>query len=142
MHDTDARDASVPGDMHHDPVATLTRAAEPLMRMIEASQAPEAERLEARRRLLEMQSILFARLLESERLRAALPPATSGWMRHSWRPVSMLTFLILVVCDTFGWLPTRLSDSAWTLLQISMGGYVVGRSVEKVAPELLRPRTA
>jgi len=48
----------------------------------------------------------------------------------------MLTFLALVVCDSFGWLAFRLSEEAWALLKIGLGGYVVGRSVEKVVPTL------
>lgn len=60
--------------------------------------------------------------------------ATSGnWLTSSWRPITMLTFLALVVCDSFGWLHSPLAPQAWTLLQIGLGGYTVGRSVEKVA---------
>lgn len=59
-----------------------------------------------------------------------------SWMQRSWRPITMLVFLALVVCDSFGVLATPLADEAWTLLQIGLGGYVVGRSVEKSAPAL------
>ena len=38
----------------------------------------------------------------------------------------------LVICDSFGWLANPLAPQAWTLLQIGLGGYVVGRSAEKV----------
>jgi hypothetical protein len=48
----------------------------------------------------------------------------------------MLTFLALVVADTFGLTEFRLADQAWTLLQIGLGGYVVGRSAEKIAPHI------
>lgn len=57
----------------------------------------------------------------------------SSWLQRNWRPITMLTFLVLVVCDSFGLLKFRLADQAWTLLQLGLGGYVVGRSVEKVA---------
>jgi len=50
----------------------------------------------------------------------------------------MLTFLILVVCDSFDLLVFRLSDEAWVLLQIGLGGYVVGRSAEKIIPDLFK----
>lgn len=56
-----------------------------------------------------------------------------SWLQRSWRPITMLTFLVLVVCDSFGLLSFRLTESAWTLLQIGLGGYVGGRSIEKVA---------
>jgi len=59
-----------------------------------------------------------------------------SWMQRNWRPITMLTFLVLVVCDSFGLLTFRLSNEAWTLLQIGLGGYVVGRSAEKVLPKV------
>jgi len=60
-----------------------------------------------------------------------------SWLQRSWRPITMLTFLALVVCDSFGWLANPLAEQAWTLLQIGLGGYVVGRSVEKTVPKLI-----
>lgn len=57
-------------------------------------------------------------------------------LQRSWRPITMLTFLGLVVLDSFGWLASPLAPEAWTLLQIGLGGYVVGRSVEKSMPHL------
>lgn len=58
----------------------------------------------------------------------------TSWIQRNWRPITMLTFLILVVCDSFGLLTFRLADQAWTLLQIGLGGYVIGRSAEKIVP--------
>lgn len=59
-----------------------------------------------------------------------------SFLQRNWRPITMLTFLLLVVCDSFGWLAFRLADQAWTLLQIGLGGYVVGRSMEKIVPKV------
>jgi hypothetical protein len=39
-----------------------------------------------------------------------------------------------VVSDCFGLLTFRLPPEAWSLLQLGLGGYVVGRRAEKVAP--------
>lgn len=61
----------------------------------------------------------------------------NSWLQRTWRPITMLTFLVLVVCDSFGWLPFRLAEQAWELLKLGLGGYVVGRSVEKVAPAVV-----
>lgn len=60
----------------------------------------------------------------------------ASWIQRSWRPITMLTFLALVVCDSFGLLAFRLAEEAWTLLQIGLGGYVVGRSAEKIVPKI------
>lgn len=57
-----------------------------------------------------------------------------SWLQRNWRPITMLTFLILICLDSFGVLAFRLSEQAWDLLQLGIGGYVIGRSVEKAAP--------
>lgn len=61
----------------------------------------------------------------------------SGFLQRNWRPITMLTFLVLVVCDSFGWLPNKLAPQAWNLLQYGITGYVVGRSAEKIAAPLV-----
>ena len=57
-------------------------------------------------------------------------------LQRNWRPITRLSFLGLVVADAFGMLAFRLADQAWLLLQIGLGGYVVGRSVEKISPQI------
>ena len=53
-----------------------------------------------------------------------------------WRPLMMLVFLVLIVCAWFGFIPQNMPDimidRIFNLLEIGMGGYVVGRSVEKI----------
>ncbi len=62
--------------------------------------------------------------------------AGASWLQRNWRPLTMLSFLGLVIADAFGMLAFRLADQAWLLLQIGLGGYVVGRSVEKISPQI------
>jgi len=75
-------------------------------------------------------------LLESKSSIIIAEAQGNSWMQRSWRPITMLTFLALVVADSFGWLPNPLAKEAWTLLQIGLGGYVTGRSLEKLAPKV------
>lgn len=56
-----------------------------------------------------------------------------SWLQRTWRPLTMMVFLVLVVLDSFGWLPNPLAPQAWTLLSIGIGGYVASRGVEKVS---------
>ena len=51
----------------------------------------------------------------------------------------MFSFLGLAVADAFGLLAFRLADQAWLLLQLGLGGYVVGWPVEKILPQI-QPR--
>ena len=86
-------------------------------------------------------TLALALALEREKLaaQAGLVAAEAGgasWLQRNRRPVTMLSFLGLVVADAFGLLAFRLADQAWLLLQIGLGGYVVGRSVEKISPQI------
>tara|TARA_R110000744_G_scaffold85683_12_gene167444 strand:+ start:96 stop:494 length:399 start_codon:yes stop_codon:yes gene_type:complete len=77
---------------------------------------------------------LESQLLESKTSIIVAEAKSQSWIARNWRPITMLTFLFLVVMDSFGLLANPLAPQAWTLLQIGLGGYVVGRSAEKVAP--------
>ena len=67
---------------------------------------------------------------------------SDSWMASNWRPVLMLTFtaivatnwLILPVVSWFGphLVPLVLPPDMWDLLKIGVGGYIVGRSGEKI----------
>jgi hypothetical protein len=94
--------------------------------------------------MLEMQNALTEKVLgyERELLSAQSKVITAeaqgaSWMQRNWRPITMLTFLVLVVADTFGLTEFRLSGDAWALLQIGLGGYVIGRSAEKTMPQVV-----
>ncbi|MEW6702688.1 MAG: 3TM-type holin [Bacteroidota bacterium] len=77
-----------------------------------------------------------AKLLDSQSRIVEAEAKGQSWLQRNWRPITMLTFLVLVVCDCFGWLAFRLSGEAWTLLQIGLGGYVVGRTGEKIVEKI------
>ncbi len=54
----------------------------------------------------------------------------------------MLTFMSLIAARWMGWTAPGMSESEYLslydLMKIGLGGYVVGRSAEKIAPALLR----
>lgn len=66
--------------------------------------------------------------------------ASSHWLAANWRPVLMLTFGGLIVARWFGLAAPNLSEAEylklWDIVQLGLGGYVIGRSVEKVVPAL------
>lgn len=67
--------------------------------------------------------------------------ASSHWLAANWRPLMMLTFGALIVARWFGWAAPNLSEAEylklWSIVEFGLGGYVVGRSVEKVAPSIV-----
>ena len=66
--------------------------------------------------------------------------ASENWLASSWRPILMLTFGALIVARWFGWAAPNLSEAEylklWSIVELGLGGYVIGRSVEKVAPSI------
>lgn len=79
-------------------------------------------------------------MLEAEELRAASSIILAevqgeSWLQRNWRPVLMLWFAALVGGYWFGFTPENLSPEAieglFLLVQIGIGGYIVGRSAEK-----------
>lgn len=70
--------------------------------------------------------------------------ASSGsWLAANWRPILMLSFtaiivvnyLVVPIAQWFGVSesPLILPPDMWALLKIGVGGYIVGRSGEKIA---------
>jgi len=66
--------------------------------------------------------------------------AQGNWLQRSWRPIMMLTFTALIVARWFGWSAPNLQpeeyNQLWMIVQIGIGGYVVGRSGEKIAESI------
>lgn len=120
----------------------------PLSRVLESYVSD----LELRRRLqAELESRFLAELGKSQELAAGIVMAevtSEHWLTRSWRPLLMLLlmgFLVLVgavlpLADLLAGHPIRfeprwnaLPPEFWNFLMVGMGGYVGGRSLEKVA---------
>lgn len=97
---------------------------------------------------LELQQALQAAVLErtSEIERAAAEVVKTeaqgqSWLQRTWRPITMLTFVALIVARWLGWSAPNLSETEalklWDIVEIGLGGYVIGRSAEKVLPGIV-----
>ena len=114
--------------------------------LIDNLSTTEEEKLEARRKLLELQSNLYQKALEADAQivssQASVVEAeakSESWLTRNWRPITMLVFTFIVffnyvLSPLFGLIRLELTDQMWSLLQIGIGGYVAGRSLEKIVP--------
>ena len=69
--------------------------------------------------------------------------AKAGWFSASWRPLLMYVLIFILIWNYVlgpvilfffkASITITLPGDVWTLLQIGLGGYVVGRSAESVA---------
>ena len=73
------------------------------------------------------------------RAKIVLAEAQGSWLQRNWRPLLMLTLAGLVVAHWFGFTAPDISESVQNSLRnivmIGVGGYVMGRSAQKVADE-------
>ena len=99
---------------------------------------------EAARAEQEMLSALMAREAELQGAVSNIIQAearSEHWLTSTWRPITMLTFLSMLVGYWFDVLPDAayqritpdMFDQFVGLLKIGVGGYIVSRGAEKVA---------
>jgi hypothetical protein len=96
----------------------------------------EEERLKAKNEIFK---VLKEQQLELQKLQTEviLAEANGNWLQRSWRPILMLAFGFIVIyvkfiAPLFNLPIPELENEFWNLLQIGIGGYVVGRSGEKM----------
>lgn len=60
------------------------------------------------------------------------------WLTANWRPILMIVFAGLIVARWFGWTAPGITEAVelklWSILEVGIGGYVIGRSAEKIIP--------
>lgn len=65
-----------------------------------------------------------------------------NWLQRSWRPLMMLTFGVILVAKWFGLTDTgidhELELELMSIVKIGIGGYVMGRSAEKIASSVTK----
>jgi hypothetical protein len=101
----------------------------------------DEERDAAKNKILQ---VLKEKELELQKMQTdiIIAEAKGNWLQRSWRPILMLSFGFIVIYNKFisqlsPYLITPvLEPDFWTLLQIGIGGYVVGRSAEKIAGKI------
>ena len=98
----------------------------------------ELKRIELQQAL---QAAVLERTSEIERAAADVVRAEAqgqSWLQRTWRPITMLVFVGLIVARWLGWSAPNLGDAEvlklWDIVEIGLGGYVIGRSAEKILP--------
>lgn len=104
------------------------------------SGAPGADRLSPGVR----KAAVLERTTAIERAAAEVVKAEAqgqSWLQRTWRPITMFTFVALIVARWLGWSAPGLAEAEalklWDIGEIGLGGYVIGRSAEKLLPGIV-----
>jgi len=101
------------------------------------------ERLQAKTQIMMVQTQVMGHVLDYEKSmleaqsQIILAEAKGeSWLQRMWRPITMLVFVAIVVAKWFGLtdsnIPDNLEMKLMSIIQLGIGGYIVGRSGEKI----------
>ena len=96
----------------------------------------DEERAKAKKEITEVISTLSTNIAESQK-EVLVTEMQGNWLQKSWRPILMLAFGF-IICYRYFLGPTfhlpvaDLPVNFWNLLEVGLGGYVIGRSAEKI----------
>lgn len=100
----------------------------------QAEQLHKLSELEQKSDLAELQA--FVQVLQGRMAIIQTEARSEHWITANWRPITMLTFVALIVLRMFGLTDESITDAEyiklWELVQLGLGGYVVSRGGEKM----------
>jgi hypothetical protein len=101
----------------------------------------EKQKLEIQKEITQIEAAVRTKMIEYEsklqesQAKIIQAEATSSsWLTSNWRPITMLTFVALIVLRWLGLLPHITEDvekQLFEIIKFGLSGYVVGRSLEK-----------
>ncbi len=112
------------------------------------------ERAKAQAEIQRIQNEITAKVIEYESAQLSAQKDIiiaeakgESWLQRNWRPILMLTIVAIIANNYILYpyislfMPGRavmleLPDGLWTLMQVGVGGYIGGRTLEKLTPEI------
>ena len=118
------------------PLSFISGLIKPVTGLIDNLHTSDEERLEAKGVLLRMETALMSEVLayeqklaESQASIIVAEATANSWLTRTWRPITMLTFVFLIVWSQFTGM--EIPPDLWFVVKLGLGGYLGGRSVEK-----------
>lgn len=134
-------------------LSLIAKIFDPLARMVDDVHTSQEEKLVLRNELVSLQNQLSSEmlkyeteLLQSQQKIIVAEAQGQSWLQRNWRPILMLTIVAIIANNYIlvPWLQVfgvqapvlELPNDLYTLMTVGVGGYVGGRTIEKVAPQL------
>ncbi len=115
----------------------------PAKEFIDEITTTDEERLQAKTKLFELESVLQTKFLEYDtalvqaRQEVLVAEATSeSFITRAWRPITALVFVSIIawnhmIAPVFSLPPMATPPELWEVIKIMIGGYVLSRGAEK-----------
>ncbi|MCJ8349070.1 3TM-type holin [Moritella sp.] len=132
----------------------VSRTFKPAADLIDNIHTSEEEKLKLKNVLVELQNEVTKKhielvskqmdlertLLDAQSSIIQKEASSGSWITRSWRPITMLCFLAIVILNALGiiTLEEKFAHDFMQLVEIGLGGYVIGRSAEKVIPSITK----
>ena len=111
---------------------------------IDKNVTSDEERLTLKKEITALNNQITDKILEIELKRLEAQAAVlntelkgESWLQRSWRPITMLCFVALIVSYWMGYSPPNLTQEdrgfIFEIIQWGLGGYIVSRGAEKTA---------
>jgi hypothetical protein len=122
-------------------IGTAMEIAKSLTNRFLPPSASESEKMEAQLKIKKMIEDRDRAVMDAQRDIVVAEIQGESWLQRNWRPILMLT-VVLIVANNYLIYPylslffskaliLELPERLYSLMEIGVGGYVVGRSVEK-----------
>ena len=126
----------------------LTSLISPVTNLIDELHTSDEERLKIKAEMFKLQTEITGKVIEYEtklldaQSKIILSEAGGeSWLQRNWRPMMMIWFAILLGMFWFGITPPNINqpiiDHLFNLLELGIGGYIIGRSAEKIIPQVV-----
>lgn len=126
----------------------ISDVVNPIVKIIDNLHTSEEEKLKIRENIFTMQVEVYQKAMHYEtelmKMKSNIiqEEARNSWLQKNWRPMTMIYFLFLLSLYWFGYAPDYLiqnptiMEKMLSLLQMGIGGYIAGRTIEKVVPNI------
>lgn len=126
----------------------VTSAINPVTNLIDSMHTSEEEKMIAKEKLTRLENEITFKLIETynneieAKKEIIVAEAKGGWLKSNWRPILMLT-IVAIVANNYILVPylsmftdkvtlLELPDKLWNLMIMGVGGYIAGRTGEKI----------
>jgi hypothetical protein len=126
----------------------LSGLVDPVTKLVDEIHTSEEEKLQIKSTMFKIQQEITTKVLEYEsklmdnQAKVILAEVQGeSWLQRNWRPMMMIWFASLLGMYWFGVTPPNMTqetlNSLFTLMEVGIGGYIVGRSGEKIIPAVV-----